>query len=60
VRTFKGAQDKSALEAIVKGYDSWPLTPDEREHVAQQLEQALPKELRKGKLGEVLQQWRKT
>jgi len=60
VRMFKGAQDKSALEAIVKRYDTWVLTPEEREHVAQQLEQALPKELRKGKLGEVLQQWRKT
>lgn len=60
VRTFKGAQDKSGLEAILKSYDSWHLMPVERELVAQQLEQALPKDLRKGKLWDVLRQWRKT
>lgn len=57
IKTFKGAQDKSALEAMLKNYDAMGLSPEERRLVSNQLMDALPKELRKGKLADALRKW---
>jgi len=57
IQKFKGAQDKSTLEAILQKYEARDLSPAERRQVREKLESALSKDLRKGKLGEVLTRW---
>lgn len=57
IQRFRGPQDKSALEAILKKYDAKSLDPEERRLVFEQLLDALSKDFRKGKLGDALRKW---
>lgn len=57
IKTFKGPQDKSALEAILKKYDAKGLSPEERRLVFERLLDALSKSFHKGKLGDALRKW---